>query len=297
MVTGVLPRPWPQGTSDAPPAVEPERWRPVPGGPVRTDGATVTAAFAEASRPTLVTVARTGTTETWDVADPEQPRGRRVAEGETPGRVTDLSVGAEGALLVLATTDALAVRALPSGRPHWGRSLSEMRLHVAHSGRESLTSASTSGEDVQLWSAALRTGALRFTGLVPLRSTARSLQFSRDGRLLAVGTDDRTVSLLDVSDTRRPRLRGRFAVDSRPPTALAFSPDGRLLATVVDDRSVRLWDVTDPSRAKDLGRPVAAYDGRLTALAFSPDDRLVVTVDDEGKTRLWWRRPVDTLRS
>lgn len=73
-----------------------------------------------------------------------------------------------------------------------------------------------------------------------LDSAAHCLCFSPDGRLLAVGERDLTISLWDTATgTKIDTLTGH----AREVTRLAFSPDGRTLVTCSTDGTARLWSV------------------------------------------------------
>lgn len=73
------------------------------------------------------------------------------------------------------------------------------------------------------------------------RGNVFAADFSRDGSLLATGSDDGTVMLWDVErgvPLRELEHQGEgFAVQ--------FSPDGCLLATPGSDRSIVIWAVRD----------------------------------------------------
>ncbi|WP_420117776.1 WD40 repeat domain-containing protein, partial [Micromonospora sp.] len=64
--------------------------------------------------------------------------------------------------------------------------------------------------------------------------------FSPDGKLLAIGSGNKTVRLWDPR-TGDP-VGAPLAAHTEAVSAVAFSPDGQLLATASDDGTARLWD-------------------------------------------------------
>ncbi len=72
-----------------------------------------------------------------------------------------------------------------------------------------------------------------------LGGAVTSLAFSPDGTLLALGLDDYTVRLLDVSGGEVTRLEGHTG----PVQAVAFSGDGTLLYSAGEDGTVRVWGI------------------------------------------------------
>lgn len=75
---------------------------------------------------------------------------------------------------------------------------------------------------------------------------ANPLAFSPDGRLLAVGHNNKTVTLYDGRIRRNPSYLPALQTlreGSDMVLALAFSPDGSLLATSSEPGKVRLWHV------------------------------------------------------
>ena len=101
-----------------------------------------------------------------------------------------------------------------------------------------------------------------------------------DGKVLAVGHGDGTVSLIDAK-TLRPLSTFR-ALAKGPVGGIGYVPGGRLLAVGGDNGILAL---ADPQRRKVVGRLPAHGDGPVTP-RFSADGRIMATLSD-GNVSLW----------
>jgi RNA polymerase sigma factor (sigma-70 family) len=138
---------------------------------------------------------------------------------------------------------------------------------------------------IRLWDTA--TGKERRTlGKFP-NGTKRSqflieVEFSPDGRLLAVGTRDGTVSVWDVdAGVERQQLKGL----AWQVFCVAFSRDGQKIAagTGRGSPTIALWDVKTGKRLADFSSTE-----RVDRLAFSPDDKMLASASWTGSApRLW----------
>src|SRR6516164_6327313 len=98
------------------------------------------------------------------------------------------------------------------------------------------------------------------------KGTLSCLAFTRDGKTLASGGKDGTVTIWDVA-ARKPTAQIPGHKDMV--VALAFSPDGKTLAATSHDSEVRLYDA---ATGKAAGTLVGHGQG-VRGVAFSPDGK------------------------
>jgi serine/threonine protein kinase/WD40 repeat protein/tetratricopeptide (TPR) repeat protein len=114
----------------------------------------------------------------------------------------------------------------------------------------------------------------------PLGMHEKALAFHGDGRRLAIGHADQTISVYDLETGKRVRRMqiGKMA------NALAFHPrDGRLAAACYSD--IRLFNV-------DTGKALPRLcDSKITSwqysLAWHPDGRRLAATSDDRKIHIW----------
>jgi WD40 repeat protein/tRNA A-37 threonylcarbamoyl transferase component Bud32 len=139
--------------------------------------------------------------------------------------------------------------------------------------------------------------------------------FSRDGKLLAAGVDDRSVGVWDVSTGRRLQMFD-VTVGYRHnrvegwPCCVAFSADGQRLAVGCAGSpdlpgSLQLWDL---ATRQVVLTPKGFFGGGVSSVAFSPDGKQLAAAvgfyqggdkDNLGEVRVWdaaTGQPVHTLR-
>src|SRR5262249_33213092 len=115
--------------------------------------------------------------------------------------------------------------------------------------------------------------------VLPGPAEVTSLAFSPDGRTLAAGDVDGTVTLREAATGT-----ARRTLMAHPDTiwSLAYSPDGRVLATGSRDATLRLWD---PVNGREVG--CLGHGGWVQCVTFAPDSRTLATGSADGVIRLW----------
>ena len=114
-------------------------------------------------------------------------------------------------------------------------------------------------------------------GLIIYRNPIRSLVFSPNGDLLAVGNSERIRLLGSNKEINLKEVYQRGA------DGLAFSPDGTVLVTGLRTGEIVLWDLIKGDKLITLN----GHTEKVEMLAFSPDSRTLVSTGQDGTILLW----------
>ncbi|MCI0423787.1 MAG: WD40 repeat domain-containing protein, partial [Acidobacteria bacterium] len=250
--------------------------------------------------------------------------------------VFSLAFSPDSALLASGSTDQtvrlwnVATRE-PAGQPLTGHTGWVRSVVFLPDGKMLLSSSATeSGENETLqWDLSSQPPSKKAVG----EHMAGNLAVSPDGRLLAIGRGQRSISLWDL---QTHSLRGNqlqtegvfvqslaFSSDSKTlaasddkgiglwdlsgsapksqeiadnvdfTLAVAISPDGKLLAGGGNDTVVHLWDLTTN---RQLPRPLVGHKGYVTSLAFHPDGTTLVSGSEDGTLIKWSLIPRSPVR-
>jgi WD40 repeat protein/beta-lactamase regulating signal transducer with metallopeptidase domain len=190
------------------------------------------------------------------------PDGSRYAVGGPDGKVVLYDARSDARLATFAS--------------HTGNVLS-----VAFSADSRFIASGDQNGVVHLWDAVAGRGLGSFPALeLPISC----VQFSRDGKTLAVATgDERVFSPGNVTlwDLTTQRVLGTLEGHAPGALSVAFSPDGRAIATADAQGVVRLWDLATRSPRNSL-----TYSG-CQSVTFSPDGRILASAHQGGDVVLW----------
>ena len=124
-----------------------------------------------------------------------------------------------------------------------------------------------------------------------LASTASSLSFSADSKLLLSGDQDGTVKLWDVSSGRLLRT---FARHSREVQYVEFLEDNKRIISASKDKTIKIWDTETgellhaaelQSTAKELWTIAISADGK-----FALSGQITDSIDQRSAALAEWRQ-------
>jgi len=122
-------------------------------------------------------------------------------------------------------------------------------------------------------------GQERFRTLVS-KSPTRAIALSPDARMIAVGSDDWCIRLLDASTGV---IRATLSGAKQHVFGLAFHPAGNLLFSSSRDSVIQVWDVR-------VGKEIAVlegHDGLVLSLAVSPDGLQLASGSSDRTVGVW----------
>ena len=250
----------------------------------------------------LAAASRDGSVHVWDATPLRDSADQAALTLHYPGEVWALEVSRDGRAVAIAGERALGSPAglgapvVVAGGPGYSESLRIpghlfVIFSLSYNPTGRLLAFSGDGDEparpgkapLRVWD--LASGREAFT----IEASADdhrlfSVGFSRDGRWLVGGGEDRSIKVWDGATGRKVRVLGEHTADI---TKLAFSSDGRYLASVGMDDVVQVWDAArlEVGQVPLRRFAVRCDDYAADLAAFSPDgSRLAVASDDDTAT-------------
>lgn len=124
--------------------------------------------------------------------------------------------------------------------------------------------------DMKLWSME----KMAWTATIKGFAYISSLDFSPDGKLLAVANGNKMISLWNM-DTMT--LAGIISGHKEMVTEVDFSPDGKLLVSGSLDGTVRVWDVQTKECLHVLYTGIKGEVAYCSSVAFSPNGKIIAS--------------------
>lgn len=125
--------------------------------------------------------------------------------------------------------------------------------------------------------------------LTGFASTVTSVRFGT-GRILAAGSEDKTIRIWDVTDPDTHPELARLTGPAGAVESLTFNASGTRLAAGIGDDQIWVWDTTDPSQPVRY-LALNAYNGRVNDVAFGPGGTRMTAAGPDGTLRTWDAQP------
>jgi hypothetical protein len=220
---------------------------------------------------TIITGSSDGTISIWQ-------RGRAIARWQDGTSINAIAIAPNGRILASAgddgtisiwnLTDRILVRRL---KRHKGAI-----TDLVFSPDGNLISSSWD-KTVRLWQP--KTGRLIDT-LAGHSQIVNAIALSRDGKILASGSQDRTIRLWDLTTGKSIHT---FEGHSLGVVSLAISPDGKILASGSGDGTIKLWDLATNKLIKTL----AGHTDGVWSLAVASNNQTLFSGSWDKTIKVW----------
>ena len=204
-----------------------------------------------------------GTVRLWDLLNPDatgQIIGRIVWKHENktthlPESITSVAFSQDGQMLASASNDK-TIKLLDLSRTD-GLSWESIYVHP------NIAPIVLEGHSSRVW----------------------SIGFSPNSKILASGSEDRTIRLWDLSQAEEnPKLLKELEEHNFWVSSVAFSPDGKRLVSGSYDKTIRIWNLNHLDEDPIVLR---GHEQSVTSVAFYPDGKTLVSGSYDNTVRHW----------